>query len=150
MLKYYYLVRIFITWLLIMIIPFLNFAGRAGEAIAFYETVFEVGDKRVALFGDMPDEMKPNFPPHTQGYVMHAEMTIAGTQVWMGDTVNGVTPGDMLSLSVPMESQEAIRAAFGKLQEGGKIHMELAPTFYSPLFGTVEDKFGVIWHLICQ
>ena len=133
-----------------MIVPFINFAGQAGEAIALYETVFNVQDKKVFLFKDMPAEMKSHFLPETDHYVMHSEMTINGTPVWIGDTVQGITPGDMVSLSVPMASQEEIRTAFDKLKAGGKVHMELAPTFYSPLFGTIQDKFGVIWHLICQ
>ncbi len=132
-----------------MITPFLNFAGKAGEAIAFYETIFEVKDKKVMYYKDMPEEMKPNFPPNTEHYVMHAEMVINGTQVWIGDTTQGIMPGDMVSLSVPLPSKEEVQRVFDKLKAGGKVHMDLTPTFYSPLFGTVEDKFGVIWHLIC-
>lgn len=133
-----------------MIIPFINFPGQAGEAIAFYETVFEVKDKQVSFFSDMPEDMQRHFSRDTDHYVMHAEMTINGTKVWIGDTVSVITPGDMVSLSVPLASQEEIRKAFDKLREGGEVLMELVPTFYSPLFGTVKDKFGVIWHLICQ
>ncbi len=133
-----------------MIIPFINFAGQAGEAIALYESVFSIQDKKVMFYKDMPANMKPHFPAGTENYVMHAEMNINGTQVWIGDTAQGITPGDMVSLSVPFSSQDELRKAFDKLKTGGKVHMELAATFYSPLFGTVEDKFGVIWHLICQ
>ncbi len=133
-----------------MIIPFLNFAGQAGEAIALYETIFEIKNKKVAYFRDMPAEMKSHFPKETENYVMHAEMTINNSEVWIGDTIQGITVGDMVSLSVPFSSQEELRKAFDKLKTGGKIHMELAPTFYSPLFGTIQDKFGVIWHLICR
>jgi PhnB protein len=131
-----------------MIIPFINFAGQAGEAIALYEDVFEVKDKRVVYYSDMPSEMKSHFPAETDNYVMHAEMSINGTQVWIGDTTQGITAGDMVSLSVPMSSEEEMHRVFDKLKTGGKVFMELAPTFYSPLFGTVQDKFGVIWHLI--
>lgn len=133
-----------------MIIPFLNFAGRAGEAIAFYETVFEVRDKQIAYFREMPAEMKSHFGPDTDHYVMHAEMTMGGTRVWIGDTAGSITPGDMVTLSVPLPTPEAVRAAFEKLEAGGKVYMPLEKTFYSPLFGTVQDRFGVIWHLICQ
>ncbi|MDR2935941.1 MAG: VOC family protein [Rikenellaceae bacterium] len=133
-----------------MIVPFINFAGRAGEAIAFYETVFEITDKQVFLFKDMPEEMKRHFPRETDHYVMHAEMTVGGTKVWIGDTVQGVTSGDMVSLSVPLATTDEVRAAFDKLNVGGEVLMELEKTFYSPLFGTVKDKFGIIWHLICQ
>lgn len=132
-----------------MIIPFINFAGKAGEAIAFYETVFEVKDKKVHLFKEMPEEMKQHFSRDTDHYVMHAEMVINGTQVWIGDTTQGINPGDMVSLSVTLSWQKEVREVFDKLKEGGEVYMELQPTFYSPLFGTVKDKFGVIWHLIC-
>ncbi len=133
-----------------MIVPFINFEGKAGEAIAFYETVFDVRDKRVALFKDMPEEMKQHFSRDTDHYVMHSEMTINGTPVWIGDTTLGIDAGNLVTLSVPLASKEEVQQAFDKLKEGGTVHMELMPTFYSPLFGTVEDKFGVIWHLICQ
>ncbi len=133
-----------------MIVPFINFAGKAGEAIALYETMFNIQNKNVMLYKDMPANMKPHFPPETENYVMHAEMTINGTEVWIGDTIQGITPGNMISLAVPFSSQDEMRKAFDQLKAGGKIHMELASTFYSPLFGTVEDKFGVIWHLICR
>lgn len=133
-----------------MIIPFLSFAGQASDAIALYESVFEVKDKKVFLFKEMPEDMKSNFPAGTDNYVMHSEMVINGTNIWIGDMVEGVTPGNVVSLSVPCTSQEVLLKAFGKLKEGGKVHMEPAKTFYSPLFATVQDKFGVIWHLICQ
>ncbi len=133
-----------------MIIPFINFAGKAGEAIAFYETVFDIKDKKVMLYKDMPADMKSHFPANTDHYVLHAEMVINGTQVWIGDSTEKTESGDLVTLAVPLSSKEEVQKAFDKLKVGGKVYMELAPTFYSPLFGTVEDKFGVIWHLICQ
>jgi len=133
-----------------MIVPFINFPGKASEAIAFYENIFRIEDKQVMLFKEMPEELKPHFSRDTDNYVMHAEMTINGTKVWIGDTTQDITPGDMVTLSVPMISQEEIREAFGKLKENGEVLMELGTTFYSPLFGTVKDKFGIVWHLICQ
>ncbi len=133
-----------------MIIPFINFAGQAGEAIALYETVFDIQNKRVAFYKDMPADMKQHFPKEAESYILHAEMTINGTEVWIGDTMQGITSSDMVSLSVPFSSQEEIRTAFDKLKTDGKVLMELTLTFFSPLFGTVEDKFGVIWHFICR
>lgn len=133
-----------------MIIPFINFAGQASEAIALYETVFTVQDKGVSLYKDMPADMKSQFPTNTENYVLHSQMVINGTKVWIGDSTEGIKAGDMVSLAVPFSSQEELRKAFDKLKAGGTVHMELAPTFYSPLFGTVQDKFGVVWHLICE
>lgn len=133
-----------------MIIPFINFGGQAGEAIAFYKTIFDVQDKRVSYYRDMPENMKLYFPPETENYIMHAEMIIQGTEVWFGDSMEGSTSGTLLTLSVPFSTKEEVQTAFDKLKIGGKVSMELETTFYSSLFGTVEDKFGIIWHLICQ
>lgn len=132
-----------------MIIPFINFAGKAGAAIAFYETVFEVKDKRVMYYKDMPADLKPHFPPETENYVLHSEMSINGTKVWIGDSSEGVTPGDMVSLAVSLSSKEDVQKTFDLLQAGGIVLMDPIPTFYSPMFGAVKDKFGVVWHLIC-
>lgn len=134
-----------------MLIPFINFGGQAAEAIALYEMVFEVTDKQVFFFRDMPEEMKSHFPPETMGYVMHSEMKINGSAVWIGDSVQGTTPGDRVTISVPYATVEEVRTTFDKLMAaGGEALMEPEQTFYSPLFGTVRDRFGVIWHLICQ
>ncbi len=132
-----------------MITPFINFAGQAAEAIAFYETAFEIKDKKVQLYKDMPADLKSKFPKETDSFVLHAEMTMNGTQVWIGDSSQGITSGDMVSLAVPFSKKDDVQKAYDKLKVGGKILMELAPTFYSPLFGVVKDKFGVVWHLIC-
>ncbi len=36
---------------------------------------------------------------------------------------------------------------FAKLAEGGKIKMELQETFWTPLYGSVTDSFGVDWQI---
>ncbi len=133
-----------------MIIPFINFTGQACEAISLYETVFSVQDKQISFYKEMPAEVKSHFPTETENYVLHAEMIINGTKVWIGDTTQRITPGDIVSLAVPFSSEKEVQQAFGKLKVGGTVLMELTPTFYSPLFGVVKDKYGVIWHLICQ
>ncbi len=133
-----------------MLIPFLNFAGKAAEAIAFYETVFAITDKQVSLYGEMPAEMRQHFPPDTDHYVLHSEMKINGSTVWIGDSTQDTAPGDQLTLAVPFATKGEVQVAFDKLSSGGQVHMPLAQTFYSPLFGTVEDRFGVIWHLIVR
>ena len=51
-----------------------------------------------------------------------------------------------LLLRVPNESEA--RSAFDALTEGGKVEMPLAKTFYSPSFGMVTDRFGVMWMVL--
>ncbi|MDR0511078.1 MAG: VOC family protein [Rikenellaceae bacterium] len=133
-----------------MIVPFLNFAGRAAEAIAFYESVFTVDNKQMFLFDAMPAEMRTAFLPVAEDFVVHAEMDVNGTRVWIGDSTQPVAPGEMVSIAVPLPTVEKVVEVFDRLKEGGKALMAPEPTFYSPMMGTVQDRFGVIWHTICQ
>ncbi len=132
-----------------MITPFLNFAGRASEAIDFYEKVFNGQDKRVMRYSDAPNPSFP-FPDAMKNYVLHAEMTISGTRVNFSDTQQNVVPGGMITLAVDLPTQDEVRSVYTQLSEGGEILMELAPQFFSPLYGWVLDKFGIGWQIICR
>jgi PhnB protein len=54
--------------------------------------------------------------------------------------------GFALSLSVPNEAEADRR--FAALADGGQVQMPLAKTFFSPRFGMVADRFGVVWMII--
>ena len=54
--------------------------------------------------------------------------------------------GFTLSLGVA-DAAEAERT-FTALAQSGKVTMPLGKTFWSPCFGTLEDKFGVDWMVI--
>jgi len=133
-----------------MITPFFNFAGQANEAMKFYENIFHGQDKRILRYSDVPKS--PDFPytDDMKDYVLHAEMTISGTKVSFSDTQSEVVKMGMISLAVDYKTQEEVRDAYAKLIEGGEVLMELAPTFFSSLFGWVLDKFGISWQLIYQ
>jgi PhnB protein len=47
---------------------------------------------------------------------------------------------------VPTEAEADRR--FGALAKGGQVQMPLAKTFFSPRFGMVTDRFGVMWMII--
>jgi len=36
---------------------------------------------------------------------------------------------------------------FAALKEGSKVSMELQETFWSKCFGSLTDKFGIIWNI---
>ena len=133
-----------------MLIPFINFKEHAGEAIAFYETVFEVKNKQVSYYHDMPDHLKEHFPDYTMNNVLHAEMMLNGSPIWISDTTEDVVEGDLVTLAVPFPSEDDVQNAFDKLKIDGTVLMEPERTNYSPFLGMVKDKFGVTWHLICR
>ena len=81
--------------------------------------------------------------------VMHASFRIGGTTVMASDGRCEGKPsfqGFALALSVPTEAEADRR--FAALAKGGQVQMPLARTFFSPLFGMVADRFGVMWMVI--
>lgn len=48
-----------------------------------------------------------------------------------------------LNLQLPDEA--AARKAFDALAAGGKVEMPMTPTFWSPCYGMLTDKFGLGW-----
>jgi PhnB protein len=42
---------------------------------------------------------------------------------------------------------EVVKQAFDVLQEEGMVLMPLQQTFFSPSYGILRDKFGVMWNL---
>ena len=61
---------------------------------------------------------------------------------------NEIIAGNIIILNVLMDSRDDVCKAFNTLMENGKILVELGPQFFSPMYGSVEDRFGVCWQLI--
>ena len=132
--------------------PYLSFEGRCEEALEFYKSA--VGAEVIALlrFRDAPEPPPPGMvPPGSEDKILHSCFRIGATEVMATDggcagaaTFSGVS----LALSAPSEA-EANRV-FAALGEGGEIRMPLAPTFFSPAFGMLADRFGVAWMVVTE
>jgi PhnB protein len=80
---------------------------------------------------------------------MHATLTVGSTQLMLSDGRCESAPkfdGFALSLSAanPAEAEKLFKA----LGDGGKAIVPIAKTFFSPAFGMLQDRFGVMWMVI--
>ncbi|PTY79074.1 hypothetical protein B5V89_06985 [Heyndrickxia sporothermodurans] len=128
---------------------YLNFNGNCREAVEFYAKVFNTEEPRIMTFGEAPPN--PEFPlqEEAKNLVMHARLSISGSNVMFSDTFPG-TPfvvGNNISLAIVSQNQDEITSYYNQLKEGGKVNMELQETFWSKCYGQVVDKFGVEWQL---
>lgn len=127
--------------------PYLFFEGRCEEALDFYRRAIGAEVTALLRFKESPD---PNMcPAGFEDNVMHAVIRIGNTTIMASDgmgTGNLAFQGFGLSLSLT-DKAEAGRL-FAALSEGGQVQMPLAETFYSPLFGMVADRFGVLWMIL--
>jgi len=127
--------------------PYLIFGGRCEEALAFYRDAVGAEVEMVMRFDQSPEPMPPgSLPPGFEQKVMHASASIGGARLMASDGCYdraGKYDGFQLALQVPTAA--AARKAFDGLADGGTVQMPLTPTFWSPCFGMVADKFGVTW-----
>lgn len=97
-------------------------------------------------YKDSPEPLPPSMlAPGYENKVMHATFHIGGTTLMASDGC-GEAPsfaGFSLSLAVPTEAEA--NHAFAALADGGQVKMPLAKTFWSPRFGMLTDRFGLVW-----
>jgi PhnB protein len=131
-----------------MISPAIHLPGTCNEAIRFYEKVFNATELQIAYYHDAPLEEGYPVTEDTKNLVMHASLTICGTQVNMSDSMDPIIAGNMICLNVFFNTAEEVCHSYELLKEGGKVIVELGPQFFSPMYGAIEDRYGVKWQLI--
>jgi len=132
---------------LVRIEPYLIFDGNAEEALAFYERALGAKVEAKMRYAECPDPVPPeHMPPGGPQKLLYASLRIGDARVMMSD---GVPPEAgafrSFSLSLQYPSEPEARRAFDALAEGGRIVMPMGRTFFSPCFGMLFDRFGVMW-----
>jgi PhnB protein len=129
--------------------PYLFFNGRCEEAIAFYQQAADARVEMMMRYHELPESCPEGpMPPDWKGKVMHASLSIHGARVMMSDGNSPNAPvfsGFALSLAVADESTAG--RVFAALAEGGQVVVPLGKTFWSPCFGMVTDRFGILWQV---
>lgn len=126
---------------------YLNFSGNAREVVLYYVEVFGLEQPHIMTFGEMKPDPSHPIPDEAKSLVMHTRISIGSSTLMFSDTFPGMpfTQGNNFSLSLTLTSADELKSAFEKLKEDGKVIMELGPTFWSELYGSIVDKFGIQW-----
>jgi PhnB protein len=127
--------------------PYLFFDGNAEEALDFYQRSLGATIEGKMRYGESPDPVPAEYlPPGGPQKLLHASLLIQGQRVMLSDGVP-IDGGGFRGFALTMQfDQEAdARRAFDALSDGGRIVMPMGPTFFSPCFGQLVDRFGVQW-----
>jgi PhnB protein len=126
--------------------PYLFFGGRCEEALEFYRSSLGARIDMMMRFSESPQPPPPgSLPTGFENKIMHASVRIGDCRLMASD---GDEPGPHFkgfSLSLTFASEAEVERAFVALAAGGKIGMPLSKTFWSPKFGMLTDRFGVVW-----
>lgn len=127
--------------------PYLVFTDTTRAAMTRYHEIFG-GDLDIMGIDDMPAEDAEQMPFEAPpGFVMHAALSFGDGNLLMASDDPSGDGGAMtgFSVNVTLTDQDEARRVFAALADGGEIEMPLGETFWSPLFGTCRDQFGVSW-----
>jgi PhnB protein len=124
----------------------INLRGQAREALQFYQSVF---GGRMALVtyqdaGNIPD-------PSDADHVMWGQVESDNGFRVMAYDVPAATPWNQgenaFFVSLRGDTAQEISAHWEKLSNGAQISQPLAPAPWTPLYGMLKDRFGVVWVL---
>jgi PhnB protein len=124
---------------------YLTFNGRCQEALDFYRDALGAEVTEVIRIRDVPE------PPHgaDANNIVYASLQIGETTVLaMDGPSKGAAAFAGFHLSLVTQGDEETERLFGRLADGGSIHVPLTPTFFSSRWGIVADRFGVNWMVL--
>ncbi|MEK4145993.1 MULTISPECIES: VOC family protein [Robertmurraya] len=133
-------------------IAYLQFDGKAAEALAFYEQALQVTSSKKVKFGAFGQD--PNFPlsDEEQNMIMESRIEFSGNILMLSDVlpsmqaVTGeVKRGNNVLISIIDADPEMNQHYFESLSKGGTVIMPLSSTPWSASFGLLVDKFGITW-----
>ena len=124
--------------------PYLFFDGRCEEALEFYKKAIGAQVMYMMRFKENPDASSD--PPGAGEKILHATFRIGDTTLFASDGSNQGKPNFQgFGLSIAVKTEAETKKIFDALADGGRVELPLQKTFFSPSFGMVFDRFGVMW-----
>ena len=135
---------------------FFNFDGDCKEAVEFYAKVFKSSVNNLMTYGgvpsegDVPAEEGYYAPGIDKGRVMYAGIPFDNMVLMCMDVPSGYefAKGNNVSPTISFADKAEVTRVFNELKEGGIVHAEPTQTFFSELYCSVEDKFGILWQIL--
>ena len=138
------------------VVPFLNFAGQANQAMELYVKAFHARVIVKLTYADMnPADAINEVKDEHKGFIGYSEIEIKGQIISLYDDSNAaenrsVVSGNacLIDLLVHFDSDEELKKAYDILSEGATITMPLYSQTYCSLTCALIDKFGGRWQLM--
>lgn len=127
----------------------LTFDGHCEAAFRSYQQILGGEITTLLRFGESP--LGAQVPADWQARILHANLQIGALSLLGSDAFPGAyqrPQGFAVTLGVA-EPAEAARV-FEALADGGQIQMPYQPTFWTPGFGVLVDRFGTPWEVNCD
>jgi PhnB protein len=122
--------------------PYLFFDGRCEEAIDFYKKALGAEVTSLIRFKESPEPAPYGEPDK----IMHSSFRVGDTTIMASDgRCQGKPKFEGFALTIGVKTEAEAKRTFDGLANGGRIELPLGKTFFSPSFGMVADRFGIMW-----
>jgi PhnB protein len=126
--------------------------GRADEALEFYAAALGGTIEDRMRFSDSPDPVPVEYlPPGGADKLMHGSLRIDDQLLMVSDGACPGTEGGRhagtagFSATAGFPTKDEAQRAWDALVDGGQVLMPIGPTFFSPHYGQLVDRFGIQW-----
>lgn len=130
----------------VQVVPHLNFRGEARAALEFYRTVFG-GNLTIVTYEDLGNVHEPG----DARLVMWGQVAADNGFKVMAFDATAKLPFEKgrnaFYIALRFDTTEEAKTSWEKLTGGASIRRELGPAPWGPMYGMLQDKFGVIWVL---
>lgn len=123
---------------------YLMFNRNCAEALDAYVNAFGGKITGIHKYSDMPPDPSFPVPEDDKDLVLNATLQIGDMEIMCADSQR-VTGGDIMYVSVTSPDTALVQRAWDALKQDGEIYMELAPSFFAELHGSLKDRFGINW-----
>ena len=124
---------------------YVNYGGNCEQAFRYYEQ--HLGGKITMLMRHGEQPGPSGAPPDWDGKVLHARMSLAGTEL-LGADIPSYEPMRSAYLSLTVDSDADADRVYGLLSDGGQVFMPMQETFFASRFAMLRDRFGTSWMLL--
>jgi len=129
------------------LLTYLNYGGNCADAFRFYEQHLGGRITMMMKHGEGPDQSQ--VPPGLQDAVLHARMTIGGTDLLGADVPpDRFQPMRSAYLTLTLDSTADAERIYALLSDGGQVFMPMQETFFAFRFAMLRDRFGTSWMLL--
>jgi PhnB protein len=133
-----------------ILIPFPEMNGRAAEAIDFYEKALDAKVVFKLKFEDLPMNKGIELPQEKKNWITYATLKIGEAELQLSDEVTSSDnpKGTQVTIVLQTPDKDKAEQYFEALKEGGQVNVPLQPSFFSPAYGNITDKFGVTFRIL--
>jgi len=123
------------------------FNRNCEEALKVYTKAFKAKVTEIQKYGDIPNQGF-KVPERDKNLVLHARLHLGDMEIMCADSEERSQPGENMYITVTTKDLSLIKNAWNILKQDGKIYMEISPTFFAELHGSLRDRFGINWMFI--